>query len=223
MSADKTNKAAAKRGGAQDAKPRSGWLWSLPLLVFLGLAGLFWYALGSGDPHRLPSALLDKPVPEFSLPPIEGLPDHRQGFSSKDLATGEPTIVNVWASWCGPCREEHPVLTELSKKPGVRLFGINYKDDPAGARSFLGRFGDPFDRVGSDRTGRVGINWGVYGVPETYVVDGTGKIVYRHIGPLTSQAIDDELLPRIEAERDKAKATAETTAEPKAETGNATK
>ena len=184
-----------------EAKPRSFWQrWglALPLLLFALLSGLFWYALHSGDPSRLPSALVGKKVPDFTLPPIDGLAD-AQGFQASDLATGEPTIVNVWASWCVPCHEEHPLLMELAEQPGVRLYGINYKDDPAGARRFLGRYGNPFQRVGADRSGRVAIDWGVYGVPETYVIGGDGKIAFRHVGPLTEGAIKDKILPLLRA------------------------
>jgi len=181
--------------------PRSFWQRSglaLPLLIFAMLAGLFWFALHSGDPSRLPSALVGKPVPPFTLPPIEELTGAgAEGFELSELAKGEPTIVNVWASWCVPCHEEHPLLLELAKQPGVRLYGINYKDDPAAARRFLGRYGNPFQRVGADRSGRVAIDWGVYGVPETYVITGDGKIAYRHVGPLTEEAIQQKLLPLL--------------------------
>src|SRR5262249_56314596 len=114
-------------------------------------------------------------------------------FEAADLARGEPPIVNVGASGCVPCHEEPPLLLELAKVPGVRLYGINYKDDPAAARRFLGRFGNPFARVGADRNGRVAIDWGVYGVPETYVITGDGKIAYRHVGPLTEDTIKQKL------------------------------
>jgi cytochrome c biogenesis protein CcmG, thiol:disulfide interchange protein DsbE len=181
--------------------PRSFWQrWglALPLLIFAMLAALFWFALQSGDPSRLPSALVGKPMPPFTLPPIEELTGAgAEGFDSSDLAKGAPTIVNVWASWCVPCHEEHPLLLELAKQPGVRLYGINYKDDPAAARRFLGRYGNPFQRVGADRSGRVAIDWGVYGVPETYVITGDGKIAYRHVGPLTEEAIQQKLLPLL--------------------------
>jgi cytochrome c biogenesis protein CcmG/thiol:disulfide interchange protein DsbE len=175
--------------------------WSLlvPLLVFASLAGLFWFALRGGDPSTLPSALLGKPVPQFTLPPIEGLTGGAaEGFSQSDLASGTPTIVNVWASWCVPCHDEHPLLMALAKEPGMRLYGINYKDDPAAARRFLGRYGNPFERVGTDRSGRVAIDWGVYGVPETYVITGDGKIALRHVGPLTEDIIRDKLLPLLQ-------------------------
>jgi cytochrome c biogenesis protein CcmG/thiol:disulfide interchange protein DsbE len=169
-------------------------------LIFASLAGLFWFALQSGDPSRLPSALVGKEVPPFSLPPIEGFsPDGggAEGLVAADLAKGQPTILNVWASWCVPCQAEHPLLMQLAKESGVRLYGINYKDDPAAARRFLGRLGNPFARVGADRSGRTAIDFGVYGVPETYVISGDGRIAYRHVGPLTEEAIKEKLLPLL--------------------------
>ena len=178
----------------------------LPLFIFAALTGLFWFALQGGDPSTLPSALIGKPVPQFTLPPVDGLERDGEGvagFATADLGTGAPTIVNVWASWCVPCHDEHPLLMALAKEPGLRLFGISYKDDPAAARRFLGRYGDPFARVGADRTGRVAIDWGVYGVPETYVITGDGKIALRHVGPLTEDAIRDQILPLVQQARDK--------------------
>lgn len=174
---------------------------ALPLILFASLAGLFWFALHGGDPSRLPSALVGKEVPDFTLPPVDGLVDRGNpvpGFAASDLKTGTPTIVNVFASWCVPCHEEHPLLMELAKQPGIRLYGINYKDDSASARRFLGRFGNPFARVGADANGRVAIDWGVYGVPETYVIGGDGKIAYRHVGPLTDDVIKEKLLPLVQ-------------------------
>jgi cytochrome c biogenesis protein CcmG/thiol:disulfide interchange protein DsbE len=190
-------------------KPRTPRRWgvALPLLIFIGLAGLFWYALHTGDPSRLPSALIGKPVPEFTLSPIDGLKAEdgtpMQGFSTADLATGKPTIVNVFASWCVPCLEEHPMLMALAKEDDVRLYAINYKDDPDSARRFLGRYGNPFARAGVDASGRVAIDFGVYGVPETYVVSGDGKIAYRHVGPLTEKAITEKILPLVQSPADK--------------------
>ena len=175
---------------------------ALPLIAFASLAGLFWFALHGGDPSRLPSALVGREVPDFTLPPVDGLLDKgapMPGFAAADLKTGAPTIVNVFASWCVPCHEEHPVLMELATQTGIRLYGINYKDDAASARRFLGRFGNPFARVGADTSGRVAIDWGVYGVPETYVIGGDGKIAYRHVGPLTEETIKEKLLPLLES------------------------
>ncbi len=183
-------------------RKRGRWAVALPLLVFAGLAGLFYYALHTGDPSKLPSAMIGKPVPEFTLAPLEGLKTDEdaaaQSFTSSDLASGEPTIVNIFASWCVPCLQEHPMLMALAKETDVRLYGINYKDDPASARRFLGRYGNPFDRVGADRSGRTAIDFGVYGVPETYVISGDGKIVYRHVGPLTEQSIKEKILPAMQ-------------------------
>lgn len=173
---------------------------ALPFLLFAFLAALFWYALYGGDPSRLPSALIGKPVPEFSLPPVEGLLAGGApvpGFAAADLAQGQPTVVNVFASWCAECQVEHPLLMALSREPGVRLFGIDYKDDPASARRFLGRHGNPYARVGADPSGRTAIDFGVYGVPETYVVTGDGKIAYRHVGPLTEATIRDNIAPLL--------------------------
>lgn len=173
---------------------------AVPLLVVGVLGVLFAMGLRSGDPSRLPSALLGKPAPTFTLPPVAEVTANGRpvpGFSTVDLATGEPTVVTVWASWCPPCVQEQPTLVEFKAKHKVRLFGINYKDDPAKAKQFLVRLGNPFDAIGADRSGRVGIDWGVYGVPETYVVDGKGQIVYKLVGPVTSDALTRNILPAI--------------------------
>lgn len=179
---------------------------ALPLVIFAVLAALFWYALHTGDPSRLPSALIGKPVPDFTLPPIEGLIANGApvpGFAASDLAQGEPTVVNVFASWCVECQVEHPLLMALGKQPGIRLFGIDYKDDAASARRFLGRYGNPYARVGADTSGRTAIDFGVYGVPETYVVTGDGKIAYRHVGPLTEAAIRERILPLLQPSKER--------------------
>jgi cytochrome c biogenesis protein CcmG, thiol:disulfide interchange protein DsbE len=173
----------------------------LPVVVFAGLAVLFAIGLTRDDPSRVPSVLIGKPAPEFSLPPLEGL-THRgtpvPGFTTADLAQGQLTVVNIWASWCGPCRDEHPHLMTLSEEEGLRIFGINYKDDPANARRFLGALGLPYDAVGVDRGGRTFVDWGAYGVPETFLVDGEGIIRYKYIGPITQKALDETLLPMID-------------------------
>lgn len=171
------------------AQPRSRLLYLLPVLVFVVLAGLFLVRLGGDDPSRVPSALIDKPVPTFALPPLEGLTANGRpvpGLSNEDLK-GRVTVVNVWASWCAPCRQEHPLLMELAKDPSIRLVGINQKDNPDNARRFLGTLGNPFAAVGTDSNGRVSIDWGVYGVPETFIVGPDGTIRHKHIGPLTPQ------------------------------------
>lgn len=171
------------------------WTAFIPAVLFAALAALFYFAIFAGDPSELPSALIGKPVPDFDLPPVEGL--ETPGLATKDLKTGEMTVVNVWASWCVPCRQEHPLLETLRQR-GARLVGLNYKDQPEAARRFLGTLGNPFERVGADRSGQVGIDWGVYGVPETFVVDGEGNIIHKHVGPLAPKDIEETLLPLIE-------------------------
>ncbi|MGI9569495.1 MAG: DsbE family thiol:disulfide interchange protein [Desulfobulbia bacterium] len=173
----------------------------LPVLIFAAIATVFLFSLNSGDPSKLPSALIGKPVPEFKLQPIQGLTENGKsvpGIDSADLSNNGVTIVNIWASWCGPCVVEHPFLGELKKRSGVRLIGINHKDAPANAKKFLKRLGNPFDAVGSDRSGRASIEWGVYGVPETFVVDNKGQIIYKHVGPISRQAMESAILPAIE-------------------------
>ncbi|KLK90601.1 thiol:disulfide interchange protein [Microvirga vignae] len=177
---------------AEATAPRSRLIFILPVVVFVILAGLFFVQLTSGrNPAELPSVLLNKPVPTFSLAPLEGLAaDGRPvpGFSNEDLK-GRVTIVNVWASWCAPCRQEHPLLVDLAKDPSVRLVGINQKDNPDNARRFLGALGNPYAAVGVDPNGRASIDWGVYGVPETFIVGPDGMIRHKHIGPLTPENI----------------------------------
>ena len=201
----KTIKAKATRAKTKTTKKterRAHWGVALPFLLFAGLACLFWYALQTGDPSRLPSALIGRTVPDFTLPPLEGLKSEDgaaiPSFDARDLAKGQATIVNVFASWCVPCLVEHPMLMTLAEENDVRLYGINYKDAPASARRFLGRYGNPYSRAGADASGRTAIEFGVYGVPETYVISGEGKIVYRHVGPLTEEAITTKLLPLVQ-------------------------
>lgn len=167
----------------------------VPIALFLILAGLFLTAIYRGDPSRLPSALVGRYVPTFDLPAVAGL--DVPGLSSQDFGTGQPMVVNVWASWCVPCREEHSVLVALKGLTDAPIVGLNYKDDAESATRFLGTLGNPFTQVGADTTGRVSIDWGVYGVPETYVVDGRGLIVYKHVGPLTPEALETEILPAL--------------------------
>ncbi len=182
---------------ASQPKPR-GRLWlAFPLVVFAIIAIVFKLALTSGDPSKLPSALIGKPVPVFDLPPVEGA--NVPGLASKDLAQGGVTVLNVFASWCAPCHDEHPVLMELSKRGGFRLAGLNYKDDPADARRFLGKLGNPYAGIGSDARGRTALDLGVYGVPETFVIDGKGRIAFKFVGPLTAESVEKTLLPAIEA------------------------
>jgi cytochrome c biogenesis protein CcmG/thiol:disulfide interchange protein DsbE len=163
----------------------------LPALVFFGLALVFLIGLGR-DPAIVPSALIDRPVPSFELPALLAA---KPGFASADLG-GKLKLVNVFASWCVPCRAEHPQLMRLERE-GVELYGINYKDEPDAARQWLASLGDPYARIGADRNGRVGIDWGVYGVPETFLVDGKGVIRYKHVGPITPEALNDTILPLL--------------------------
>jgi cytochrome c biogenesis protein CcmG, thiol:disulfide interchange protein DsbE len=167
-------------------------LYALPFLAVTALVAWFALALAPGrDPSAVPSALIDKPAPPIDLPSIyAGQP----GLRSADLK-GRATVVNVFASWCVPCRAEHPVLTQLAKGHGVPLIGFNWKDKPEAARAFLEELGDPFERIGSDPSGRAGIDWGVYGVPETYILDAAGRIRYKHVGPLSAEDLDGVILP----------------------------
>lgn len=182
----------------QEAARRGPNVWVLaPLVLFMTLAGLFLYKLATGGQGDLiPSALIGKPVPAFELPPLEGV--GLPGLKTADLKAGGVTVVNVWASWCVPCRQEHPLLEEVAKDSRVRLVGINYKDEPENARRFLGSLGNPFQAIGVDSRGRSSIDWGVYGVPETFVIAADGTIAYKHIGPITPQSLESALKPEIE-------------------------
>jgi cytochrome c biogenesis protein CcmG/thiol:disulfide interchange protein DsbE len=175
------------------ARRRPLWL-LLPLVAFLALAALFYYRLGAGDPSRIPSALINKPVPDFALPPIRA--GDGDGLASSDLSAGVH-VVNVWASWCGPCRQEHPILMQLAADPRFELDGINYKDVPENALRFVGALGNPFAEIGADRDGAVGIDWGVYGVPETFIVKD-GIIVHKFIGPLSEEGLASDFMPALE-------------------------
>ena len=179
---------------------RRSWLMVLPLIVFLALAALFWLRLGDGDPSRIPSALIGHPAPQTSLPPLQGLLRNGAQVPGLDPANfkGKISVVNVWASWCVPCHEEAPLLAELAKDSRLQLIGINYKDASDSARRFLSRYGNPFASVGVDGDGRAAIEWGVYGVPETFVVGREGTIVYKMVGPVTAENIDSVLKVEIE-------------------------
>jgi len=172
-------------------------LFAVPLLLLVGLVTIFALTINR-DPSLVRSVLIDKPAPQFALAAVEGI--DVPGFDTAAL-TGEPTVVNVFASWCIPCRAEHPLLVALKEVSGVRLYGINQNDAPENARAFLAELGNPYDAVGADRDRRVSIDWGVYGVPETFVVDANGIITFKHVGPLTPQAVETELLPAIEKAR----------------------
>jgi len=180
--------------------PKRRWLMALPLVVFAALALLFWFRLGDSDISRIPSALIGHPVPKTTLPPLSGLVSDGKPVPGIDPATfeGKVSLVNVWASWCVPCHGEAPLLTELAKDRRVQFVGINYKDAPDNARRFLGRYGNPFGVVGADDNGRASIEWGVYGVPETFVVGRNGTIVYKLVGAITPENVDTVLKPEIE-------------------------
>jgi cytochrome c biogenesis protein CcmG, thiol:disulfide interchange protein DsbE len=179
-------------------RPRR-WALIVPLVLFAALAGLFYVRLYAGDPARLPSALIGRPVPEFKLEPLAGVP--LPGFETADLKAGGVTIVNVWASWCVPCRDEHPHLIDLARDRSIAVLGLNYKDVADNARRFLGQLGNPYARIGVDRDGRTAIDWGVYGVPETFVVDGQGRIAFKHVGPITPEILENRIRPAIERAR----------------------
>jgi cytochrome c biogenesis protein CcmG, thiol:disulfide interchange protein DsbE len=178
----------------------------IPLVLFVALIALFYFRLFAGDPSTIPSALIGREAPDFSLPPVEGL-KHADGtpvpgFSRADLGQGHVTIVNVFGSWCVPCRDEHPLLERLARMNRVKLVGLAYKDEPQNTVKFLSELGNPFSAVVADLKGRAAIDWGVYGVPETFVIGKDGRIAYKHIGPLTEASLTDVLLPEIDkAER----------------------
>jgi cytochrome c biogenesis protein CcmG/thiol:disulfide interchange protein DsbE len=177
---------------ASPAKPRARLTYAVPVII----AGLIGVALAIGltlNPREIPSVLIGSPVPEFELPPVQG---RSLGLSTADLK-GEVTVVNVWASWCTECREEHPLLMAVEERAGVSLFGLNYKDKPDDAENWLNALGDPYSRIGADMDGRVSIDWGVYGVPETFVIDGQGRIAYKLIGALTEDEFTGKILPLI--------------------------
>lgn len=176
-----------------------GWVLA-PLVIFAIITGLFLFGLVSGDPSKLPSALIGRPVPQTDFPALEGLVENGRpvpGFHAADLGKGRVSVVNFWASWCGPCIEEHPLLLELRSRAGVDIYGVNYKDQAEAGRRFIGRFGNPFTAVGTDRAGRNAIEWGVYGMPETFVIDGMGRIAFKHVGPISKESLEKTLLPAI--------------------------
>jgi len=167
------------------------WLYLLPAAVFALIAAGFYLGLGR-DPDLLPSPLIDEPAPRFALPP---LPGSEKGLVAGDLP-GQVTLVNFFASWCQPCRQEHPVLTALAATKRLPIYGIDYKDKGDAATAWLAELGDPYARIGAD-DGQVGIEWGVYGVPETFLVDRAGRIRYKHVGPLTQADVDTTILPLV--------------------------
>ncbi|MEO1491417.1 MAG: DsbE family thiol:disulfide interchange protein [Pseudomonadota bacterium] len=179
--------------------PKTGfrpWM-AIPALGAAAVLAVFMLGLQRDDIQRLPSTLIDKPVPEFALAPLD---PEKPGLSTADTKTPGVKLINIWASWCGPCRIEHPHLMDLAAD-GVTIHGINYKDAPENASAFLVELGDPYNLVGTDNNGRAGIEFGVYGVPETFVIDGDGVIVYKHVGPIVGDDVEKKILPAIEAAR----------------------
>ena len=173
----------------------------VPLIIFAILAALFMVALKKGDPSHIPSALIGRLAPAMTLPPVEGLARDGvalPGLTPDDLARGRPVVLNFWASWCLPCVEEHPQLVALATRTGVPILGINHRDQAANAARFLARHGNPYLAVGADTNGRAAIEWGVYGMPETFILDGGGKIVFKHVGPISREALVRQVLPALE-------------------------
>lgn len=177
----------------------------VPLVVFAALAAMFAFALNSGDPSRIPSVLIGRPAPDMVMPPLEGLMRNGKqvpSFTAADFKQpGQVSVVNFWASWCGPCIIEHPLLIEIAEETGAVLYGVNYKDPNGGGVKFLDRLGNPFKAVGVDDSGRVAIEWGVYGMPETFIVDGNGTIVHKHVGPISREDLGSSIFPAIERAR----------------------
>ncbi len=171
-------------------------LLAAPPAFFAGLALMFYMGMHREDPDALPSAKIGDPAPSVTLEPLPGFPE----FTDEDLKAPGVKLVNYWASWCGPCRVEHPTLMQLAEE-GIPIYGINYKDDPNNATSFLVELGDPYAGIGVDRNGRVALDWGLYGVPETYVVDGEGNVVLRFAGPVTQRVLENQIRPAIDAAR----------------------
>ena len=191
---------AARGGPPQRRSWTRSWPMALPLLAFVALAAIFWFRLGSGDPSRIPSALIGRPAPQTGLPPLAGLVNNGAQVPGLDPAVfkGKVSVVNVWASWCVPCHDEAPLLTALARDQRFRVIGINYKDQPENARRFLARYGNPFAANGADTSGRASIEWGVYGVPETFIVGRGARIAYKLIGPITPENLNAVLKPEIE-------------------------
>ncbi|MFM7531568.1 MAG: DsbE family thiol:disulfide interchange protein [Rubrivivax sp.] len=165
----------------------------VPLAVFIVLVGFLYVGLGL-NPREVPSPLIDRPAPAFKLPRLD---DPEQSIQREDLL-GKVWVLNVWASWCAPCQQEHPLVIDLAKRTRVPIYGLNYKDQPGNARVWLQRLGNPYVATLIDFDGRVGIDWGVYGVPETFVIDAKGQVRYKHIGPLTEQAVRERIEPLLQ-------------------------
>ena len=192
--------------GTETSGAPGGGVWlAAPLVIFLTVAALFGISLQKGDPSKLPSALIGKAVPVFAFTAVDGLGVSAAGFDQGALTTGQVSVVNFFASWCAPCVDEHPQLAALKARGVAAMIGVNVKDEPAAARQFLNRFGNPYGVIGADRAGRGSIEWGVYGTPETFIVDGKGVITFKFVGPITKKALEDEILPAIERAKTAAK------------------
>ena len=187
-----------------DRSPSNGWTFLLRRAGYLVPGSIFIViavALGVGltlDSRIIPSVLIDKPVPSFTLPPVQG---RKLGLANTDLA-GAVSLVNVFASWCAPCRAEHPLLMQLEAEGTLPIHGLNYKDRPEDVGKWLDDLGDPYKRTGADLDGRTAIDWGVYGVPETFIVGADGRIAYKHVGPVTRKVLDETILPLVEQLRE---------------------
>jgi cytochrome c biogenesis protein CcmG/thiol:disulfide interchange protein DsbE len=184
--------AVSSHASAPKPRPAARLRFGLPIVVFAGLALMLAWALNR-DPSTIPSTLIGQPVPQFTLPPVKG---RALGLSSADLKD-EVSLVNVFASWCVECRIEHPLLLRMKEQGVLPIHGLNYKDSPDDAAKWLDTFGDPYTRTGADLNGRVAIDWGVYGVPETFVITKDGHIAYKQIGALSPEALEDTILPLI--------------------------
>lgn len=172
------------------AKRKFPILMLLPPVLFAGLAALFYFGMSRENPNELPSTFISKPAPGLNVTPLgDGAP-----VTDEDLRAAGIKLVNFWASWCAPCRAEHPMLEEMAAS-GVTIYGINYKDEPLKAMAFLNELGNPFAKMAADNTGRTALEWGVYGVPETYVIDGQGRILHRTAGPITRQILERDIKP----------------------------
>lgn len=179
---------------ATKAARRKARLFLLPLLIFVALALLLLFGLGN-DPREVPSPLIGKPIPNFTLPELR---DGQQRTVSDQDLRGTISLVNVWASWCFACRQEHPQLMALSQRDDIQIFGLNWKDDKQDALKVLRDTGDPYKRIGFDPDNKVGIDWGVYGAPETFLVDPNGMIRHKHIGPISPEIWEEQFLPKIQ-------------------------
>jgi cytochrome c biogenesis protein CcmG/thiol:disulfide interchange protein DsbE len=194
-----SERASGNAGQKSEMRPRRV-IVLVPLIIFAGITALFLIRLTAGDPSLIPSALIGHPVPQTALPPVAGLKRDGDAVPGIDPASfkGAVSIVNVWASWCVPCHDEAPILMQLAQDRRLRVVGINYKDDADNARRFLGRYGNPFAAAGADHNGRAAIEWGVYGVPETFVIGRDARIAYKLVGPITPENFQSVLMPQIE-------------------------